>query len=260
MEEISQRFLSFGYFWLKYRQKIFRILVASLLIVNGFIWFKFSITAFKLIRGSVEFKRIMVQYTMQDYLNHSEREKSSPLPIEISPHYTIATDTDKLDIIIISNPNKGWEIKGLDYSEGAPGEKKTISLWPGQEKVIAVPSSSKIEITRSDWLKNSAAGDLMKEILSYVSFKEIRFDPSDGQYPARMSFEVYNGSSRKLMDLGVSVLALDFEGNVRDFSSMKIPDMDPISKTELQAYFNSIYAKRSQIKEFRFIIDPTFSK
>lgn len=260
MEEISQRFLSFGYFWLRYRQKIFRILVASLLIINGFIWFKFALVAFKLIKGAKEFKQIMAQYTTEDYLNHSEREKSSPLPIEISPNYTILTDTDKLDIIIISNPNKEWELKGLDYFESEAQEINTVSIWPGQKKVVVVPRSSKIDIRRRDWLKNIKAGDLMKEIEGYVAFKEIRFDASEGLYPARLSFEVYNGSSRKLMDLGVTVLALDFEDNVVDFSSMSVPDMDPITKAELQANFNSIAAKESRIKGFRFIIDPTFVK
>ena len=260
MEEISQRFLSFGYFWLRYRQKIFKVLISSLLIMNGFIWFKFAFTAFKLIKGSREFNRIMAQYTSEDYLNHSEREKSSPLPIEISPNYRVKTDSDELDIIIISNPNKDWELKGLDYFEIESGKINTISLWPGQEKVVLVPSSGKIEIRRRDWLRNTKAKDLMQEILSYAAFKEIRFEPSDGQYPARLFFEVYNGSSRKLMDLGVSVVALDYEDKVVDFSSMSIPDMDPISKAELQANFNSIAAKSSQIKEFRFIIDPTFGR
>lgn len=260
MEEISQRFLSFGYFWLRYRQKIFRILVASLLILNGFIWFKFAFIAFKLMRGAKEFKQIMAQYTTQDYLDHSEREKSSPLPIEISPNYAILTDTDKLDIIIISNPNKEWELKGLDYFESESSEINTVRLWPGQKKVVVLPHSSKIDIRRRDWLKNTRAGGLMKEILSYVAFKEIRFDGSDGQYPARLFFEVYNGSSRELVDLAVTVLGLDFEGNAVDFSSMSIPQMDPISKVELQANFNSDAAKRSQIKEFSFILDPTFAQ
>jgi hypothetical protein len=229
--DLTERQLKFGYWFLTHKQKLKKILIIFLIVLNAGLW-GYSIFRFSLYFARSSLHEKVLLYLSRDLVDLRMRTKFRPKDLSLSTPKALLTGISpqglsQYDFVVeVENPNPKWAITSLNYKFSWPGgasQPQQTFILPEQTKHLLAlgqevktrPQNIQCEFLEINWkrvkqpfLEKLAGLDISCENVKFIPASVSRKDGKEITFPAQVQFEAVNNTVYSFWQISFNVILL----------------------------------------------------
>lgn len=221
--DLTEKQLKWGYWFLTHKQKLKKILIIFLIVLNASLW-GYSIFRFSLYFARSSLHEKVLFYLSQDLVDLRMRTKFCPKDLSLSTPKALLTGISpqglsQYDFVVeVENPNPEWAIISLKYKFSWPGgesQPQQTFILPEQTKHLLAlgqevktrPQNIQCEFLEINWRR--VKQPFLEKLAGLdISCENVKFIPASTIYPARVQFEAVNKTVYSFWQISFNIILL----------------------------------------------------